>query len=58
MKHFVVTLPLIDQEINQYRAETLEEAEELATHDPYVIHGARSCEIREWFIVERGREYE
>ncbi|MFC3770153.1 YciI family protein [Paenibacillus sp. GCM10012303] len=41
-----------------YRAKTIEEAEELATHDPYVIHGARSYEIREWFIVEKGREYE
>ncbi|WP_135549200.1 YciI family protein [Paenibacillus cymbidii] len=92
MKYFVVTLPLINKEINQkvrsdhlaymvaleekskifakgrfvdgsggmviYRAETIEEAEELAINDPYVIHGARSCDIREWFIVEKGREYE
>lgn len=41
-----------------YRAETFEEAEDLAIRDPYVIHGARSYEIREWFIVEKGREYD
>ncbi|MBO9599429.1 MAG: hypothetical protein J7559_16605, partial [Cohnella sp.] len=86
MKHFVVTLPIVNITINQkvrpdhlaymtsmeekdnifakgrfvdgsggmviYRAETLEEAEGFAANDPYVIHGARTYEIREWFIVE------
>jgi uncharacterized protein len=31
-----------------YQAETLEEARKLAEADPYVMHGVRRLELREW----------
>jgi len=31
-----------------YKVETLEQAQELANNDPYVVQGARKCEVREW----------
>jgi uncharacterized protein YciI len=31
-----------------YKAESYEEAESYAKQDPYVIEGARGCEIHEW----------
>lgn len=34
-----------------YKADSLDEARELATNDPFVIHGVRSCEIHEFLIV-------
>ncbi|MBD0380013.1 YciI family protein [Paenibacillus sedimenti] len=34
-----------------YKAETMEEAKQLAEADPFVKLGARHCEIHEWDIV-------
>lgn len=31
-----------------YRVDSIEEVEQLAKQDPYVIQGARGCEIHEW----------
>nr|WP_275899520.1 YciI family protein [Bacillus piscicola] len=34
-----------------YRAETLEQAEDLVKEDPYIKTGARTYEIHEWAMV-------
>ncbi|GGK17277.1 hypothetical protein GCM10010965_07910 [Caldalkalibacillus thermarum] len=34
-----------------YKAVSLEEAKSYAENDPYVLHGARGCEIHEWEMV-------
>ncbi|MDF2714770.1 MAG: 2-hydroxy-3-oxopropionate reductase [Paenibacillus sp.] len=34
-----------------YKASSLEEARAMVENDPYVRHGARSCEIHEWDLV-------
>ncbi|MFS0892003.1 YciI family protein [Peribacillus frigoritolerans] len=34
-----------------YRVGLLEEVEQIAKQDPYVIQGARGCEIHEWEMV-------
>lgn len=34
-----------------YRVDSLEEVEQIAKQDPYVIHGARGFEIHEWEMV-------
>nr|WP_040227143.1 YciI family protein [Bhargavaea cecembensis] len=31
-----------------YQAETEEDVEELVKHDPYIVQGARTYEIRQW----------
>lgn len=31
-----------------YRVDSIEEVEQIAKQDPYVIQGARGCEIHEW----------
>ncbi|WP_166242619.1 YciI family protein [Paenibacillus turpanensis] len=35
-----------------YIAENVDEAEALAKNDPFVLHGARRCEIHEWELVK------
>jgi uncharacterized protein len=39
-----------------YMAESQEEAQALAENDPFVLHGARTCELHEWDIVITGQE--
>ncbi|MCZ8522603.1 MULTISPECIES: YciI family protein [Paenibacillus] len=34
-----------------YKAESAGQAQDWAAQDPYVIHGARSAEVREWDMV-------
>jgi uncharacterized protein YciI len=34
-----------------YKTETLEEAQQLANNDPFVLTGARNVEVHEWEIV-------
>ncbi|UJF34430.1 YciI family protein [Paenibacillus hexagrammi] len=34
-----------------YKAESLEEAKQLAAEDPFVKLGARDCQVHEWDIV-------
>jgi len=34
-----------------YQVDSLEEVEQIAKQDPYVIQGARGCEIHEWEMV-------
>jgi uncharacterized protein len=34
-----------------YRAETLENAQQIAEHDPYVSSGARKLEMHEWDML-------
>lgn len=33
-----------------YKAETFEEAKEMAENDPYIVHGVRRLELHEWKI--------
>jgi len=35
-----------------YRAESMEEAQQWAEEDPFVVQGARSFEIHEWDMVQ------
>ncbi|AFC27728.1 hypothetical protein PM3016_774 [Paenibacillus mucilaginosus 3016] len=34
-----------------YKADNLEQAQQWAAEDPYVLHGARRAEVREWEMV-------
>ncbi|WP_426451371.1 YciI family protein [Paenibacillus sp. S-38] len=34
-----------------YKADSLEQAQQWAAEDPYVLHGARRAEVREWEMV-------
>ncbi|RKD21032.1 hypothetical protein BEP19_15235 [Ammoniphilus oxalaticus] len=33
-----------------YKADSFEEAKEVAENDPYIIHGVRRLELHEWLI--------
>jgi hypothetical protein len=39
-----------------YKANSLEEAQKLASNDPYIIHRARGLEIHEWLINPKPAE--
>jgi uncharacterized protein len=34
-----------------YQVESLQEVEQIANQDPYILHGARGIEIHEWEMV-------
>ncbi|RLL46751.1 hypothetical protein D8M04_05985 [Oceanobacillus piezotolerans] len=36
-----------------YIADNLEEAERMVKEDPYIVHGARNYEIREWAMTTK-----